>query len=218
MLEPRPPYGDLASLLLAVPHRPMASDRRIARGETVFRQGDAAAAVYVLQRGRVRLTRTLADGSSVTLHVAEAGESIAEASLWSPRYHCDAVAEADSVVLLVPKTDLLATLATDPERSMAFARAMAEQVRDLRARLELRNIRSAPDRLLAWLRLHAKGKPLVVALTRPWTLIAEELGLTREAVYRALALLERQGRIARKKDGVELPTGYRGSDVFPIRN
>ena len=39
------------------------------------------------------------------------------------------------------------------------------------------------------------------AVERSWTLIAEELGLTREAVYRALATLERERRIGRR-DGV----------------
>jgi DNA-binding IclR family transcriptional regulator len=35
-------------------------------------------------------------------------------------------------------------------------------------------------------------------------LIADELGLTREAVYRALASLEREGRIARSDHAVKL--------------
>jgi CRP/FNR family transcriptional regulator, dissimilatory nitrate respiration regulator len=37
-----------------------------------------------------------------------------------------------------------------------------------------------------------------VPLARSWTLVAEELGLTREAVYRALAKLERQALIRRE--------------------
>jgi DNA-binding phage protein len=36
-----------------------------------------------------------------------------------------------------------------------------------------------------------------VKLRRAWTQVADELGLTREAVYRALAMLERQGRVSR---------------------
>ncbi len=61
-------------------------------------------------------------------------------------------------------------------------------------------------RLLAWLRLHASGKPPSVLLRRSWTLIADELGLTREAVYRALASLEREGRIERSDNTVRLNT------------
>jgi CRP/FNR family transcriptional regulator, dissimilatory nitrate respiration regulator len=77
-------------------------------------------------------------------------------------------------------------------------------VRDLRSMLEVRNIRSASGRLLAWLHLNASGNPPVVSLRRSWTTIADELGLTREAVYRALASLEREGRIARSDHAVKL--------------
>jgi CRP-like cAMP-binding protein len=170
----------------------------------VFRQGDPATAVYVIVSGRVRLTRVSADGATLILHVADAGESFAEASLSATRYHCDAIAEADSEVLVLPKAELLALLRSDPSQGIALAVALASQVRDLRAKLELRNVRSATGRLLAWLRLTAAGNPPSVQMRRSWTLIAAELGLTREAVYRALALLERQGRITREDGRVTL--------------
>jgi len=89
-------------------------------------------------------------------------------------------------------------------QGLALTFALASQVRDLRTRLELRNIRSAAERVLAWLRFHATGDPAQVMLGRSWTSVAEELGLTREAVYRALAALERHGWIARGGDCVRL--------------
>ncbi|HYH22691.1 MAG TPA: Crp/Fnr family transcriptional regulator [Azospirillum sp.] len=171
--------------------------RRVAAGEAVFRQGDPTVAVYRVEQGRVRLVRHLEDGASVALHVARAGGGFAEAALFSDVYHCDAVVEVDAVLTLVPKADLLAALEADPRASLAFARMLAAQVRDLRARLELRNIRSAPERILAWLKLQASGSPATVRLDRPWTEIAAEIGLTHEAIYRALAALERDGRIER---------------------
>ena len=179
----------------------VASDRlvtrRVAAGEAVFRQGDATVAVYRVEQGRVRLVRHLEDGSSVALHVARAGDGFAEAALFSEIYHCDAVAEVDAVLTQAPKADLLAALEADSRASLAFARMLATQVRDLRARLELRNIRAAPERILAWLKLQASGTPPMVRLDRPWTEIAAEIGLTHEAIYRALAALERDGRIER---------------------
>jgi hypothetical protein len=92
----------------------------------------------------------------------------------------------------------------DAPIGVAFALTLASQVRDLRTKLELRNIRSAKERVLAWLRLYATGSPPRVMLNRSWTLIAEGLGLTREAVYRARAVLERERRIARHDGAVTL--------------
>ncbi|ODU54082.1 MAG: hypothetical protein ABS99_10030 [Acetobacteraceae bacterium SCN 69-10] len=186
--------------MLAAGEPSRAARRGIGQGEAVFRQGDPATAVFLLESGQVRL----ADGSAVILQVAESGDSFAEASLSVSQYHCDAVAEADSIVWALPKADLLAKLAREPAECLALAMVLATHVRNLRARLALRDIRSAPARLLGWLRLHAAGDPPVVPVRRSWMLVAEELGLTREAVYRALATLERQGCIRRDGHTVHL--------------
>ncbi len=185
--------------------------RRLAAGEALFRQGGPALAIYIVGDGRVRLMRHLKDGSSVALHAAQADETLAEAALFADAYHCDAIAEIPSEVTIVPKADLLAALEADPHASLALAKGLASHLRDLRAQLELRSIRSAPERMLCWLRLHASGAPPTVRVNRPWTETAAEIGLTREVIYRALAALEREGQIRRDRELVVLqpPAGSR---------
>jgi len=134
----------------------------------------------------------------VALHVARANETVAEAALFAEAYHCDAVAEARSEAIVLPKADLLGALAADPQASLTLAKGFAAQVRDLRAQLELRSIRSAPERILFWLRQRASGTPSTARIDRPWTEIAAEIGLTHEAIYRALAALERAGLVRRQ--------------------
>lgn len=147
--------------------------------------------------------RHLADGSTATLHVARAGDGLAEAALFAGQYHCDAVAEIDSLVAVIAKAPLLAALRGDAEAGLAFAADLSRQVRSLRWQLELRNIRSARERLLAWLHLQA-GPDGVVTPDRPWTVIAPELGLSHEAVYRALALLQAERRLRRRNGRIQL--------------
>jgi hypothetical protein len=60
----------------------------------------------------------------------------------------------------------------------------------------LRNIRSADDRVLQHLYLSA-SKGGAVVFDRPLLEVAEDLGLTHEAYYRALAMLARTGAIKR---------------------
>jgi hypothetical protein len=60
---------------------------------------------------------------------------------------------------------------------------MAAQVRTLRTLLKLRNICSAKERVLAWLQLRAAGVPRSAELDQPWTEVAADIGLTREALY-----------------------------------
>lgn len=161
----------LAAHLMAFVSSSRVIRRRISRGGSVFRQGDTGTAIFIVETGRVRLVRTLSDGTTLTLYVAEAGESFAEAVLSAASYHCDAVADIDSVVISLPKSDLLSALSSDPAKCLELAMALAGQVRDLRARLELRNIRSATERLLTWLHLHASGDPSSVPMHRSWTSI-----------------------------------------------
>jgi CRP-like cAMP-binding protein len=196
--------GSMAARLLAVLDQSRVTRHRFSRGATIFRQGDRATALFLIETGRVRLVRVLADGTALNMYVAQAGESFAEASLSAVHYHCDAIAEVDTAVLALPKADLLSALAADPAECLMLALTLATQVRDLRARLELRNIRSASARVLAWLCLHASGNPPSVPMHRSWTQVADEVGLTREVVYRALATLERQKRIRREPGFVNL--------------
>jgi len=178
--------------------------KALAAGEYVFHQGDPVHSVYVVERGRVLLSRCQADGAVVTLFSARGGESFAEAALSSHHYHCDAVAAEDSIVVALPVAQLRRHFLADPASAMDLAMFFSRQVRDLRARLELRNVRSATDRTLQWLRAHASGNPQRLQLTGTWSELADELGLTREALYRALAKLERDGVIKRDKGVVNL--------------
>lgn len=171
------------------------SVRRLEVGEALFHQGDPAAAIFRLESGRLDLLRHTEDGATVVMHVARSGETFAEAALFSDVYHCDAIAQAPSCVVVIRKQDLLRDVQRDASKVLDLARVMAGQVRDLRARLEIRNIRAADQRLLAWLRLQARGNPPSVELDRTWTQVAEEIGLTREATYRALSAMRRTGRI-----------------------
>jgi CRP-like cAMP-binding protein len=169
--------------------------RHLEAGESLFRQGDPAAAIFRLESGRVRLLRHTADGASVVMHIARPGETFAEAALFVDAYHCDAIADAPSSVSVLRKREMLRTMQHDPAEQLELARVLAGQVRDLRARLEIRNIRAADERLLAWLRLKARGSPPSVELDGTWSQVAEEIGLTREATYRALSAMRRAGRI-----------------------
>lgn len=176
----------------------------LAAGEHVFHQNDAVQSVFIVERGRILLKRCLADGAVVTLFSARASESFAEAALSSDRYHCDAIATVDSIVVALPIAELRRHFLADAASAMELAMFFSRQVRDVRARLELRNVRSATRRVLDWLRTHAVGSPRKLELTGTWSELADELGLSREALYRALATLERECMIHREKTVVIL--------------
>jgi CRP-like cAMP-binding protein len=173
--------------------RPM---RKLARDEPLFRQGDPATAVFLISRGRLRMIRHLASGDRITIHTGRTGELFAEGSLFSDVYQCDAIAAAPTRVRACGKADILAAIGDSSATMLALLEQVTRSLHHARAMRELRNVRSANDRVLQHLHLSASKNEAVV-FDRPLLEVAEDLGLTHEAYYRALATLARVGEIKR---------------------
>lgn len=178
--------------------RAAASERRFAAGQTLFRAGSRSSGFFEVIGGTVRLIRVDRNGREAVLQTASAGDTLAEASLFSPAYHCDAIAATDAVVRLFPKSVMLAELQRDPRLARAFAAMLARQVMTLRTRLETRNIHSARERVRHFLAVNAGADRRTVALPGTLKQLAADLGLTHEALYRTLARMAADGEITRK--------------------
>lgn len=159
-----------------------ARDTELAPGETLFMAGEEVSGIYWVRSGRVHLQRHTAHGALMVLQNAGPGAVIAEASAYSSRYHCDAVAAEQSVVAGLPKPRFLSALVDEPALAESWSALLARSVQAARLRAEVRSLPRVADRLDAWLgegnRLPEKGRRQEVAA---------ELGVTREALYRELA-------------------------------
>ena len=185
-----PPFNDLAP-----------QTRCLDEGEALFQQGDEAIAIYWVEQGRLHLKRCTFDGRAVLIHTAHAGEFLAEASLFADSYHCDAVASEGSVVHVYSRAAVLNMIQSDPAVAMTLLATVARQLQKARQRLELRNVRSAAERLMLHLHLQADqdGRVTIAGDLQD---IAAEVGLTREALYRTVAQLERSGHISRSGSSI----------------
>src|SRR5579863_2755578 len=153
--------------------------RNLAAGDALFRQGEPPAAFYRVESGRLRLQRRTLDDHLVILHTASRGEFFAEATLFADANHCDAVAAVRSRVLVYPKARVLEVLRAEPALAEAFLARLANQLQDLRARIELRNIRSGRERVLQYLRLRAGLGRHTVVIDGHEREIATDVGMTR---------------------------------------
>lgn len=162
------------------------------------------AGLFEVVKGRVRLVRTDATGRETVLYTAAPGNVVSEASLFSPVYHCNAVAATKATVRAYPKALLLAEFARDPASGLAFMAMLAREIMSLRTRLEIANIHSARDRVRHYLAINASpdGKTVVLPGTvKEW---AAHLGLTHEALYRTLAAMQDDGEIKRSGGRITL--------------
>ena len=127
------------------------AERRYAAGEHLFHQGDRVAVLHLLVEGRVQLVRHQAGGSALVLQRAGPGAIVAEASMVSDRYHCDAVATAPIRSLVVRKASIRARIASDPDFARAFVARLAREVQASRSRAEILSLRTVAARLDAWI-------------------------------------------------------------------
>ncbi|WP_237361687.1 Crp/Fnr family transcriptional regulator [Rhizobium gallicum] len=85
-----------------------------AAGQHIFNQGDAITWLYLMQAGTIHLVRHQADGNVAVLQRASPGMVLAEASVFSSHYHCDAVAVTNSEALVIPVNSVRWLLRNEP--------------------------------------------------------------------------------------------------------
>ena len=159
-----------------------ARDTGLAPGETLFAADEDVADIYMVRSGRVHLQRHTTHGAQMVLQNAGPGGVVAEASAYSSRYHCDAIAAEESVVAGMPKQRFLSALADDPALATSWSALLARSVQAARLRSEIRSLPRVADRFDAWL-----GEGNALPEKGRWQEVAAELGVTREALYRELS-------------------------------
>jgi CRP/FNR family transcriptional regulator, dissimilatory nitrate respiration regulator len=170
-----------------------------AGGQVLFRAGTRPRRIFWVLHGEIRLLRRSRSGAEIVLQRAASG-FVAEASLNSPVYHCDAVAAVSSKLLAFPVDRFRQALADDEKFREFWMRRLAREVHALRSQSERLALRSAAERIEHYIASEGHNGRLELARTRKaW---AAELGLTHEALYRALASMQRAGSItAVERDG-----------------
>lgn len=161
--------------------------------QSLFRQGDKTVGVYFILSGRLDLIRHTMSGDKVVIHRASAGQTFAEASLFSESYHCDARVRECSEVVRFNRTAVLGAFHSNPEFALSLTKRFALQLQQYRRRMELLAIKRATDRVYA-----AMADGLLSGTIMDF---AAEIGLTQEAVYRALAKLCKSGNLSKTGRG-----------------
>lgn len=175
--------------LLNADTRQRVAERVYVKGEQLFCRGDAPRFMFYVVSGEARLLRNSPAGVEVVFQRARRG-FLAEASLEQPAYHCDGVAAQSTRVLAVPIVGFRAVLSHEKVRGL-WLRHLSNELRRVRAHSERLALRSATDRIIHF--IETEGSNGALTLTQPKKSWAAELGLTHEALYRALRAMRDAG-------------------------
>lgn len=192
------------------------TQRRLARREALFHQGDPAEEFAVVLDGRLKLTQVSAEGQEVIVRYVGPGEMCAVVAMFpDQRYPVTAEAVADARVIGWPRHKLDDLLLEHPQLALNALRLLTERMGELSDRLrELATERVARRVARALLRLARKagrrtdrGVEIDMPLTRED--IARLSGTTLFTVSRLMADWEEAGIVGSGRERVVIHSPHR---------
>jgi CRP-like cAMP-binding protein len=169
----------------------IASSRDLRKRETLFREGDAGKAIYLLRSGAVQLHKTSPDGNDVVIKIVQPSEVFAEVVLFErASYPVTAAALSASVVIIFPREKVHALLSIESFRNDFIAMLMRKQ-RYLAERIVQQQAHDVEGRLLWFLR-DQFGTQRIVTLPFSKKDLAGAIGTTPETLSRLILRLSQR--------------------------
>lgn len=172
--------------------KPLLREKRFARQQVLYFEGNPCERLWVVRRGEVRLYKSSSSGSITTLDVLGAGEIFgAVSAIEQESYSSSAEAVTPGSAWWLARASFLRLLEAEPVVSAEILRVMARRLREAHERLRSFAQDPAPARLAsALLRAAAEGEAYVTRRA-----LAESAGTTVETAIRVLRRFQSQGLI-----------------------
>ncbi|MCE7794900.1 Crp/Fnr family transcriptional regulator [Salipaludibacillus sp. CUR1] len=183
--------------------------KAVTKGEVLFRETEPAESLYFINEGKVKLTKSSADGKEIVLNIRQKDEIFAEVALFSPEettYPATATVLEGGSVSYIRNEDLEMMLLEHPELGMPIFRIMAERLRISQTTLRDVALYGKLSALAATLvRLTEdygikKEDGIYIDIKLTHEDLGNFFGATRESVTRMMNQLKKQ-KILSKKQG-----------------
>ncbi len=189
------------------------------RSTRLFHQDHQAEAVYYIEEGLVKLTRTVADGDRIIFSLFGPGSIIGDESLalTSRLYHSDAEVLTSTTAFRIPSAVAKAAMSKDADLCSALMNGIIEERLAMSSKIELLCKHDVEYRILHYLaELSALVQPATDGdghqLPITQAELADLVGATRETTSTTLNQLERRGlvRLSRRLLTIPSPKALRG--------
>ena len=197
--------------------------KRVRRGDSLFRAGDAFRTLYAIRSGFFKTRVTAVDGRDQVTGFLMAGELLGMDGIGTEAHVCDAIALEDGELCVIPYDKLEEMSRRFEPLQHHFHRVMSREiVRDHGVMLLLGSMR-AEERLAAFLvnlsqRLAARGfSPSEFVLRMSRAEIGSFLGLKIETVSRLFTRFQDAGLLAVRQKNVRITNGAGLEKVIGLR-
>lgn len=181
------------SLINLLPRKVLAlcKERTLNKGEVLFQQGKKPEILFYIVSGEAVLSRVSSHGESTILQRCKAG-FLSEASLLSEKYHCDAYATQSGLANTIPIPAIRDAL-MEPDFAIKWVQLLSREIMRLRTQSERLGLKDIKSKLLHL--IETEGSKGILTLKSDFKSLASEIGVTHEALYRAISAMEKQGML-----------------------
>ncbi|MDJ0746198.1 MAG: Crp/Fnr family transcriptional regulator [Xenococcaceae cyanobacterium MO_167.B27] len=185
--------------------------------QIILLENDWGGSVYFILEGWVKIRTYNLEGKEVTLNIIGKGEIFGEmAALDKKPRSTDAITLTPTTIGRIPSEDFVELLTTEPMAGVHLSQLMAQRLRQVNRRLQLRDADSMSRVADAILFLVEGQGTKVEGGTEIPNLPHREIsglsGLARETVTRVLTRLEQRGLIQRNANLLRIP------DIMALEN
>lgn len=176
----------------------IAVERKYARGEIIFSDGDTADGFYVVAEGKVKIFKMSFDGKEQILHIFGPGEPFGEVPVFSGKsFPAGAQAIAASRLIFFPRRAVVALITEKPSLALNMLAVLSMRLRQFTVQIEHLSLKEVPERLAAYLMYVAREQGAVdsVRLDISKGHLASLLGTIPETLSRIFAKMSGDGLI-----------------------
>lgn len=184
----------------------LAIFRRLDSGDFLFHQGDVADRFYLLIDGQMKLTRVLPEGHEKLVEVIHAGQSFAEALLFSgaPNYPVSASALKGSSLVSIDGSHYRRILEEQPKICLDLLATFSIRLHQRLNEIDTLTLANASRRVVRFLCQEQEASNGAIQLNVPKRLIASQLGIQPETFSRILHRMIDAGVIAMERRNIRI--------------
>ena len=174
----------------------MVKGYQIAKGNTIFNEGDYCESIGVIVSGKIDIVSYSFEGKEQLINSLKAGEIFGNNLIFSsdPTYRGNVVAKEKAVVAFINKDNLVYLLQNNQEFLSLYLKAQSDKAKALTARIQLLSFTNAEERLFYY-----ASKNDGVIVFKNVTTLAATLGVQRETLSRLLTVLVKKHQIKKEK-------------------
>ncbi|MDM8350292.1 Crp/Fnr family transcriptional regulator [Pseudomonas sp. sp1636] len=183
-----------------------ANLKRLPAGAALFHQGDKADRFYFLFSGQVKLHRVVCDGQEKLVEIIRAGESFAEALLFTgaPHYPVSATALKTCQMASLHASQYRRLLEEHPSICLDILATLSIRLHERLNEIDTLTLANASHRVRRFLAQAQEAGDGVIMLDVPKRLVASKLGIQPETFSRILHRLIDSKVIAVQRRRIEI--------------